>query len=310
MQIMATTVSVLIISYGNYYGLKHTVESVLKQSYPISEIILSDDGSGKEFPEHVLQILENAPCKVFIRRGKENLGTTAHLNLVAQRAHGTYLKFIAAGDVFSDENSLSALVEFAELKKAIVVSSNTLICSQNLKTKYYQFPGYMRGMKLQCEGKRLFAVLAKANIISAVSALIHKDFFEKYGGFDTSYRLLEDWPSWLQLAKKGVALPFLERVTCMHAMGGISSRDGDAYHSNALKADMIRCYEQEILPEISLFSKRDQRKIRYNYQKLSNNKKMLREKYFDLYVLDNVKQLVKCAIQKKGYHSDSGREEK
>ena len=298
--IMAATVSVLIISYGNYYGLEHTVESVLKQNYPISEIILSDDGSGKKLPERILQILEKAPCKVFIREGKENLGTTAHLNLAAQMSHGTYLKFIAAGDAFWDENSLGALVMFAESKRAIVVTSNALICSRDLKTIYYRFPGHIRGAKLQCIGTQLFAVLAKENIVSAVGTLMHKDFFEKYGGFDTSYRLLEDWPSWLQLAKKGHSLPFLARVTCMHAVGGISSENGDAYHSKALRTDMIRCYEQEILPEMSLFSRREQRRIQYNYEKLIRNQKLLRKKYLDLYVLDNIKRLAKCAIQKKG----------
>lgn len=294
------TVSVLIISYGNYSGLERTVESVLQQSCPIREIILSDDGSGKPFPAHIVTRLKRAPCSVVIRENPVNLGTTAHLNQIASLSHGTYLKFMSAGDAFADRESLSALVAFACQCKTVVVCSNTAVCSQDLKKKYYDFPGSARGAKLQCAGYDLFSVLAKVNSVSAVGTLLHRSFFE-CGGFDESYRLLEDWPAWLHLAKNGGRIPYLDRVTCLHAAGGVSTRNSDAFCSQALRADMIRCYDQELLPELDRLPPRTQREVQYRYEALTKNRKqVLLTKYFDLYLRDVLKRKLKHMIQRGG----------
>lgn len=290
-------VSVLIISYGNYSGLERTVESVLQQSYPIHEIILSDDGSGKPFPEHVLTRLKSAPCNVIVREGPVNLGTTAHLNQIAGLSCGTYLKFMSAGDAFADSESLSSLVSFARQCNTMVVCSNTAVCSHDLKKKYYDFPGSARGAKLQCAGYALFSVLAKVNSVSAIGTLLHRSFFE-YGGFDESYRLLEDWPAWLRLAKNGGKIPFLDRVTCLHAAGGVSTRNSDAFCSEALRSDMIHCYEQELLPELTKLPPQIQREVRYRYEALTRNRKrVLITKYLDLYARDMLKRKLKQLIQ-------------
>ena len=295
------SVSVLIVSYGNYSGLEYTVKSVLKQSYPIREIILSDDGSKKPFPKHILGLFKVAPCEVIIREGTTNLGTTAHLNYIANMSHGTYLKFLAAGDAFASENSLKELVTFAQQWNTAVISSNTEVCSQNLKKKYYEFPGLARGSNLKCSGDQQFRILAKSNIISAVGTLFHRDFFEEQGGFDESYRLLEDWPTWLRLSKKGDAIPFLDCVTCLQALGGVSTRKCDAYQSEVLRTDMIRCYEQEILPEISRFKKIEQRKIRYRYEELTGrNARILWVRYFDLHLQVKIKRKIKTWIIQNG----------
>ena len=65
------TAAVIIVTYGNYGGLGNTVRSVLEQRYPITEIILSDDGSGNPFPQEVLEQLKEADCPVSVRQGKE-----------------------------------------------------------------------------------------------------------------------------------------------------------------------------------------------------------------------------------------------
>lgn len=296
---MSLNVAVIVLTYGDYSGLKRTITSILKQSCPIQTIILTDDGSENPFPEDIVTMLREAPCQVVIRQGTENLGTTAHMNLVANMCDNTFLKFIASGDAFSDEDALGAMVLFAQETGATVISSNALVCSPDLTHQYYKFPGSARGTALQNEGMELFRVLAKANIISAAGALFHRDFFGVMGGFDSRYRLLEDWPTWLRLARTGYAIPFLDRVTCLYALGGISSQSGNAFCSEKLRADMLCCYEHEILPELKNFSKIDGRLIRYHYEMLkTHNSWNLWSKYFDLHILNQIKRGIKWVILK------------
>lgn len=293
------SVAVIVVTCGDYSGLKRTIMSVLKQNHPIQTIILTDDGSENPFPEDIVTMLRKAPCQVIIRQGIGNLGTTAHMNLVANMCDNTYLKFIASGDAFSDEDALGAMVFFAQKTGAMVISSNALVCSPDLTNQYYKFPGSARGAALQNEGMELFRVLAKANIISAVGALFHRDFFGVMGGFDSRYRLLEDWPTWLRLARTGHAIPFLDRVTCLYAIGGISSQSGNAFYSEKLRTDLLYCYEYEILPELKIFPSKDARLIRYHYEMLkAHNSWSLWSKYFDLHMLNQIKRGIKWVILK------------
>lgn len=291
------SVSVLIVTYGNYEGLHQTIESVFNQDYPILELIISDDASGIPFPEDVLQLLSQAKFPVRIRMGTKNLGTTAHLNFLAGMSHGTYLKFISSGDAFANEHSLRDLVEFAKCKKTIVICSDTAVSDLHYKTVYYRFPGPVRGKLLDCDADRLFRIIARENIISAVSVLFHRRFFDWFGGFDESYRLLEDWPAWISIAKKNLTIPFLNQVTSLHIIGGISTKNGNAYHSKALRDDMRRCYQEEIIPEKDRFGFIEWRTIQYHYGLLdSRNNHYIRLKYIDLYFLDTVKSIIKKCI--------------
>lgn len=292
------TVAVLVVTYGDYSGLRQTVESILMQDHPIHEIVLSDDGSGNIFPEDVIKLLQTAPCKVTIRQGEKNLGTTAHFNHIAKMVHSTYLKFIAAGDAFASSTSLRELVTYALGQHTFVVCSNTAFCDKSLTNKYYEFPGKRRGKKLYSTEKRLFNLLAQTNIISAVGVLFHKEFFSQLGGFDETYRLLEDWPTWLRLARTNYRIPFLNQVTCLHSAGGISTENGNAYRSVALRDDMKLCYEKEILPYKSYFTQNEWRRIQYRYAILkgqSNNYILAKYPYF--YLRDFVKEKIKETIE-------------
>lgn len=49
------SVFVAILTYGEYSGLERTLKSVLRQDFPVAEVVVSDDGSGQEFPKEVIE---------------------------------------------------------------------------------------------------------------------------------------------------------------------------------------------------------------------------------------------------------------
>lgn len=290
-------VDVLILTYGNYGGLDRTIGSILAQRHPIRSIVLSDDGSNQPFPPQAIRRLEESPARVIVRNGTENMGTVAHANAVARLTDGDYLKFIAPGDAFSDCDALGALAAFAGQVDAPAVTSNCIVCSPDLGRKYYHFPGRRRGTWLRRSGWELFSVLAQENIVSAVGTLLRRDFFQALGGFDESYRLLEDWPAWLRLAREGYGLPYLPRVTALYAAGGVSSANGNAFCSPLLREDMLLCFEKEILPYMDALSPSAKRTVSYSYERLKGaSSKMLAKQYFLMAVKETVKREIKARM--------------
>lgn len=263
-------VSVLVLACGDYSGLAGTVDSVLCQTCRVTRLILSDDGSGKPFPEEIAERLRRAfpeKGRLVIRQGAENLGTVVHMNALARLTDTPWLKFIGSGDRFSDAEALESLLRFAAKQDAMAVTSQSQICDQTLRP-LYQFPGRRRGKVFDRSPGDVFKILAKTNVVSAVGTLLHRRFFAEYGGFDERYRLLEDWPAWLRLTREGHALPLLNRVTCLYTLGGVSSQNANAFCAPALVPDMRLCYEQEILPYLAQFDEKTVRQIRYGYDRL------------------------------------------
>lgn len=288
------TVSVVILTCGEYRYLERTVASVLEQTCPIRQIILSDDGSGLPFPQAVVNRLERAGTGVIFRRGETNLGTVAHMNLLAGLCDSTYLKFLSAGDAFSDPEALRALVSAAERDGTMAVASNVIVCSEDLSAPYYRFPGAKRGGRLNCAAEAQFSVLAGNNLVSAAGTLLHRRFFTVFGGFDEEYRLLEDWPAWLRMTRTGNRIAFLDRVTCLYALGGVSSKDGSAFDSSVLRADMRRCCQKELLPYWERIEKRERRRVQYHYAVLTgaSGRELLRQ-YFRMELEARMKRKIK-----------------
>lgn len=253
-------VTVIILTCGEFGGLERTLNSIIGQTYPISSIIVSDDSARGKFPPALQRRFPNIKFRI----NGENVGTVAHMNKAAQGVQSKYIKFLAEGDAFSDPESLKALIVFAEDKDVPAVTSQSMVCDKGLNHRFYPFPG-KRAKRLRWTGEKLFQVLSLSNFISAPGTLFHRSFFTHLGGFDESYHLLEDWPTWLRLARKGYAIPCLDRVTCLYAMGGISSENLDAYHSPKLRQDMVLCYEKEIFPYLGQFSTQAKRQVQYGY---------------------------------------------
>ncbi|MVB10066.1 Glycosyl transferase family 2 [Caprobacter fermentans] len=256
-----TDVDVVIPCFGNYERLPETVRSVLEQDARIGTVVLSDDGSGKPFPEAVLALIASSKIPYIVRQNENNEGTVRHLNQAAALCRSRYVKFLSPGDTFLLPSSLSLLVGFADRHTdAPAVTSRARICGPSFEVDYYVFPQQWR-KKLFDGGQ--FESLCRFNFISAAGSLYRRDFFQCLGGFDTDYRLLEDWPAWLRLTRAGYGIPCLWEVTCCYGMGGVSSQNANAYLAPSLRQDMLLCYEKEILPYAGEFERGIHRGIRY-----------------------------------------------
>lgn len=285
-------VSVVILTYGNFEGLTLTLRSVVEQNVPLAEVLVSDDGSGKAFPQ---AIVEEYSEKVRFRQNPTNVGTVAHMNAAAKETKGEYIKFIGVGDAFVSPTALGRLLRCAEASGAVIATSQSLVCGGGLRRSHYAFPRKAQLRNLCKDNADQYAVLATENCISAVGTIFHRDFFDMHGGFSEDYRLLEDWPAWLRETREGRRIAVLPEITCLYAMGGVSSKDVDAFASPVLRKDMFHCYETEILPFMERIPQESVQWIMYRYALLCN---MEDGELFRRFPILHTKTMLKRGIKK------------
>jgi cellulose synthase/poly-beta-1,6-N-acetylglucosamine synthase-like glycosyltransferase len=162
------SVSVAVLTYGEYSELASTLKSIVAQDYPVAEIIVSDDGSGREFPSEVVDSYDGI---VAFQQSAANVGTVAHMNSLASRLQGTYLKFIATGDALNSQDALTRLVRWAEKECTVVTTSQAMVCNRTLEKKLYPFPRKKQLARLGVTAPEQFTYLSAENCIGAAGTL-------------------------------------------------------------------------------------------------------------------------------------------
>ncbi len=218
------SVTIPVMVYRNAEALPDTIESILRLSIEDPEVILSDDGS----PEDVRELLEKAAdrlkekyTRVCVKINTDNVGTVRHFNGLIKDSEGEYIVPCSAGDAFADADTLGTLIARMEQKKErILAARHRDIYPDRQKIR----PGKAFGTLLNLAPRTaLESMVIKRNQISGCAVIYSRKLFDEYGLFDEDYRLLDDYPYYVRLLKKGEHFPYVHRVLTDHPMGGVSN---------------------------------------------------------------------------------------
>ena len=198
--------SIIVLIYNNSEFVEECINSILIQDYSNIEIIVVDDGS-KSFNQAVIENYINNNKKKNIHhftvyQNEHNLGTVKSANGALKKAGGSFIKLLAADDALYDSHTLSSAAEALRQSPCGVITGDVMRCDENLKpiSKYRNtLPQSLNNL----EPIEVFKRLCVHNDIVAGGVFFSSSFFNKYGFFDESYRLLEDWPTWLTATKQG-----------------------------------------------------------------------------------------------------------
>lgn len=198
--------SVIILLYNNSEYLEECLDSVMEQKYPCVEIIVVDDGS-KIFDqagiENYIKTYKSDNVQRFVvYQNGMNLGTVKSANGAIGKSSGKYIKLLAADDALYDSESLTKAAKALGKSTCGIITGDVMRCDENLKpiSKYRNtLPEELNSL----EPIDVFRRLCVHNDIVAGGVFFGRSFFGKYGFFDESYRLMEDWPTWLRATKEG-----------------------------------------------------------------------------------------------------------
>ena len=239
--------SVIVLMYNNSEYLTECLESILIQKYYQIEIIVVDDGSKSFDLEGINSYLEkNKKENLFnyiVYQNEKNLGTVKSANGAIKKTTGKYIKLLAADDALYDENSLTNAAETLQKSPSGIITGDVMNCDADLNpiSKYRNnLPRTLNELKPM----DVFRRLCVHNDIVAGGVFFSKSFFDQYGYFDESYRLMEDWPTWLKATQRGCRFLYSPFYSIRYrSNGGIGTSVNPVY-----MADKERVLREIIIP--------------------------------------------------------------
>ena len=185
------SVSVVIPTYNCAHLLPQAIESVVRQSHQVSEIIVVDDGSTDQTAECVQPFLSQIR---YIRQ--ENRGLAGARNRGIRESKGAVVAFLDADDLWLSDKIERQLPLFNSSPDVALTFTDAHVLSSSGRA----MPTFMFGKGAR-EG-HIFDVLLRSSFILPSTAMITRECFNDVGLFDEGLLCVEDLDLWLRISHK------------------------------------------------------------------------------------------------------------
>lgn len=218
------SITVIIPSYNYGAYLIEAIESVLRQTRPVDEIIIADDCSTDNTLDIGQDYALRYPGVIRFYRNEHNLGIVNNFNKAVSLATGNYICFLGADNRFrSDYIERTAEVLDSDDRLAIAYTDFALF-GPRAKMIYFKFPEAWRGpvkeqyfytMHFPHFDESSKQVLLNSGNFMHGSSLYKKAVFDAVGGYKNADDMPEDYNLFLRMIKSGflakrVPYPVLE----------------------------------------------------------------------------------------------------
>jgi GT2 family glycosyltransferase len=188
------SIAVIIPAYNGADYIAETIESVLRQTLPPSEIIVIDDGS----QDDTVRIARSYEPGVKVI-SRPNSGVSATRNVGASLVTADWLAFLDQDDCWEPENLARQMAEIARVPDADFCYTDRRILSYCAETGAF----ILSNPQSMPPPHRLPSVLMDRCPFTPCSTLIRREAFLAVGGFDDRHAGVEDWDLWLRLSFHG-----------------------------------------------------------------------------------------------------------
>lgn len=244
-------ITVLTLNYNNPF-LYESIDSVLSQTYSNIQYIIFDDHSQKidfnvdRVKKYIQENNKGNIKEIIVSQNEKNLGTIKNLNRAHKLAKGKYIFNLAGDDAFYDSKVLEEWVSYFKKTQAEIVTACQALYDEKLENEISILPKKKDIEILQTENQQMiWDHLCRRNFIMGCSTARTKECMDNGGGYDESYRYVEDYPWNLKMIRKGYKILFWNRCVIKYRWGGISSPS--RMNGDYLK-DSVKILKKEILP--------------------------------------------------------------
>ena len=194
------TVSVVIPTYNRINFLLRAIDSILKQTYPIHQIIVVDNNS----TDNTSEILRNKYTKIEIL-SEHKQGVSSARNKGIKFSNSDWIALLDSDDSWEPEKIEKQLSLYEKSKKKLrVIHTDELWYKDkvllNQKNKHKK------------SGGDIFEKCVRLCCISPSSALIRSDLFDDIGYFDESFPACEDYDFWLRVTAREKMINFQKNI--------------------------------------------------------------------------------------------------
>jgi glycosyltransferase involved in cell wall biosynthesis len=255
-------VSVIISTYNSSSYIKETLNSVSNQTWQELELIITDDCSGDDTVEVCNNwLIENKQrfFKTELLTSNVNTGVSANANRGLYTANGDWIKFLGADDTLKPdcikENMLwiTSNPEIRTLFSRVEIYNNSFRPDALIATTQDDSSDPRSIMSPGRSADSQYKMLLLSDRIHYTpSVFLHRVTLISVGGFDERFKLIEDYPLWINLTKYGYKLYFMNKVTVNYRMHSKAiNNTGNSYlvNPNYFKLeDFRRIYTYPFLP--------------------------------------------------------------
>jgi glycosyltransferase involved in cell wall biosynthesis len=195
---MKPPVSIIIPAYNAGPFLDETFSSVQQQTFGQFEAIIVDDGSTDQTAEVAQKFAAQDPRFILLRQSRA--GASAARNAAVKRAHGEWIAFLDADDVWLP-TKLAAQIELSkqEPKANFLFTDHFYWDGRNdLSRRYHDDRKFPNGDV----GRGLIFF----NLFGPLTVMVRRETLDAAGPFDTDLKLAEDWDCWLRIADQGLCV--------------------------------------------------------------------------------------------------------
>jgi len=187
-KISAGIVSVVIPCYKQAYFLPDSIESVLAQTYPGTELIVVDDGS----PDNVFEVVSRYPTVKCVQQ--QNQGLAAARNAGFRVSTGDYVLFLDADDRLMPHAIESHLGCFAKHPEAGFVVGD--IDHISVDGSYADSPRWPL-----LESNHYEELLRVNHVANTIAVMFRREVLKQLGGFKSACSPAEDYELLLRAAR-------------------------------------------------------------------------------------------------------------
>jgi glycosyltransferase involved in cell wall biosynthesis len=202
-------VSIVTAVYNGASAIGATLDSVAAQDYADLEHVIIDGGS----KDATLDVVRAKSARVGTLISERDAGVYDAFNKGLAHAKGEWIGFLGAGDRFADAHSVSRLIAAANAASADAVFSDMAIVADDGRV--------VRRYDSNCFSPRR---IAYGYMPAHPTLLIRRSVYEKFGEYDTSYRIAGDFEFVARaFADGGTRFVHVPEILVLMQHGGLSN---------------------------------------------------------------------------------------
>lgn len=259
-------ISIITTSYNSAHTLRDTMESVLRQTYTDYEYIVVD-GASKDGTVDIIREYEPRFEGRMRWVSEPDRGIYDAMNKGVAMATGDVVGLLNSDDFYASDDILATIAsEFSKSGNLDAIYGDVHYVDETDTTKvvrYYSSRKFTR--------KRMLMGYMPAH----PSFYVRRECYEKYGSFDTSYRVAADFENLLRLIYVNkIHTRYVAKDFVAMRMGGASSSGFSSYlriaadHFSAFKKNGLRpkyiLYFLRYAKKLLEFSKKSREKVETN----------------------------------------------
>ena len=225
--------SVVIAVYNGENFVAETLDSVLAQTCPATEVLVVDDGS----TDRTAEIVRGYGDRVTLH-SIQNGGVSAARNYGIQAAKNDYVALVDHDDLWTPDHLEGMGAELAAHPEADICYSGV----RNLTYDEASGTFVLTELRKTPPASQMAETLMEYCAFTPSATVVRREMVLAVGGFDSRYKNGEDWDLWLRMVHAGAQFACSPKPTMLY-------RIHPGSHSHSVRRG-IGCYREIVRKEI------------------------------------------------------------